>query len=138
MAKRGYASQKGRRESGSFFALPHAVTGTRKYQSLSAMAVKLMVDLGRQYNGSNNGDLCATWSMMKGHGWKSTSSLYRAKELLLAVEFLVVSRQGGRNKPTLFAFTWFAIDECKGKLDINPTKVPLGLWRDQARVKLIA
>ena len=139
MSKSSYAKQKGRRDkSPSYFALPHAVTGTRKYQSLSAMAVKLMVDLGQQYNGFNNGDLCATWSMMKIRGWKSSSSLYRAKNELLAVEFLVVSRQGGRNKPTLFALTWVVIDECKGKLDIKPSKVPLSFWRDQARVKLIA
>jgi len=31
-------------------------------------------DLGRQYNGKNNGDLCATWSMMAKRGWSSRST----------------------------------------------------------------
>jgi len=130
MAKKSYANQKNRSESGSFFGIPHALTETRKYRSLSAKAKALILDLGSQFRGMNNGDLCATWSMMKAMGWKSSSVLYKAKTELIDAGFIMVTRQGGRHKPTLYALTWKAIDDCKGKLDIESTKAPPGNWRD--------
>jgi hypothetical protein len=32
------------------------------------------------------------------------------------------------HKCNLYAFTWQPIDECGGKLHVNPTKVASGLW----------
>jgi hypothetical protein len=97
---------------------------------LSSHAIKLLNDLGLQYNGKNNGDLCATWSIMEMRGWKSSSTLYKAINELLGHGFICKSRQGGRHKPTLYALTWNNINECKGKLDISPTDGPLGTWRN--------
>ncbi|SVB86360.1 uncharacterized protein METZ01_LOCUS239214, partial [marine metagenome] len=37
--------------------------------------------------------------------------------------------QGGLNKCSLFALTWFQIDECKGKLDIKSTATAPHHWR---------
>jgi len=119
-----------RRQHGQYFALPHAVMASTNYIKLSAYAVKLLNDLGLQFNGKNNGDLCATWSMMRMRGWKSASTLYKAINELTAYGFICKSRQGGRHKPTLYALTWQPIDECKGKLDLKPTTASLGTWRD--------
>ena len=30
---------------------------------------------------------------------------------------------------TLFALTFYAVDDCGGKLDIKPTRSPKGTWR---------
>ena len=110
--------------------MPHKLINTRKYRSLSPHAVKLMIDLGSQYRGFNNGDLCLSWSVMEKYGWRSRSTLLKAKNELLAVNFIINTRQGGRNRASLFAITWKEIDECKGKLDIDPTKFQPGQWLD--------
>jgi hypothetical protein len=130
MAKQ-WERNNNRKQSGQYFGLPHAVMNSPNYISLSSHAVKLLNDLGLQYNGKNNGDLCATWSMMKKRGWKSTSTLYKAINELTHYGFISKSRQGGRHKPTLYSLTWQSIDECKGKLDIDPTNIPQGFWREE-------
>jgi len=131
MGKRSYSKAKGRRESGSYTAIPHAVTGTRKYRTLSYLGKALMLDLSSQYNGKNNGDLAAPWPGMKELGWRSSSTLWKAKKELMDVGFIICTRHGWQNVPSLFAFTWFAIDECSGKLDIPATNAPPGNWRDE-------
>jgi hypothetical protein len=85
---------KGRRESGTYVGIPHAITRSREYAALSASAVKLIIDLADQFNGSNNGDLQATWPFMQDKGWRSKATLYRAINELLHREFVIVSNQG--------------------------------------------
>ncbi len=130
MAKNTYADAKGRSGKSVYFGLPHTLLNTRKYRSSSYHAIKLLVDLGSQYRGFNNGDLCAAWTLMKDMGWKSRSTLFKAKNELINVGFIMVTRQGGKNSPTLFAITWKEINECKGKLDVKPTKIAPGGWLD--------
>lgn len=120
---------KGRMNAGTYFGLPHAVMDHPNYLRLSPKAVKLLNDIGRQYNGFNNGDLCATFSLMKKRGWVSKSTLHDALEELIHYGLIMLSRQGGRHTPSLHALTWQRIDECKGKLDISATTVPPGLWK---------
>ena len=120
---------KGRRENGTYVGIPHAITRSREYAALSASAVKLIIDLADQFNGSNNGDLQAPWPFMQGKGWRSKATLYRAIDELLHREFVIVSRQGGRHKCSLCALTFLAIDDCKGKLDIHETTVPSSAWK---------
>lgn len=120
---------KGRKESGSFVAIPKQVLESSAYAALTAHEVKLLMDLTVQYNGSNNGDLCAAWSMMESKGWKSKGTLYRAISGLLERGFIVLTRQGGKHKPSLYAITFRAIDECKGKLDVPPTVTALNSWK---------
>ena len=126
----GRKKATGRRERGTFFGLPHAVMDSPNYTQLSSKGVRLLNDLGRQFNGSNNGDLCAAWSVMEKRGWKSRSTLHYAIQELLHFEFVTQTRQGGRHKCSLYALTWLAIDECKGKLDVNETNVASGKWKE--------
>jgi hypothetical protein len=134
MARNRWRS-KGRRESGTFFALPHDVMDSENYKRLSAHAQKLLLDIGRQYNGSNNGDLCCSWSVMKARGWHSKDTLDRARRDLLHHGVIMLTRQGGRGFPSLYALTWQPIDECKGKLEVNATQVAPGDWKEPKPVR---
>jgi hypothetical protein len=66
---------------------------------------------------------------MQKRGWKSKDTLSKALKELLAGDWLEVTRQGGRNQATLYAVTFYAIDDCKGKLDIESTSRPRSTWR---------
>tara|TARA_B100000809_G_scaffold163972_1_gene161328 strand:+ start:523 stop:870 length:348 start_codon:yes stop_codon:yes gene_type:complete len=99
------------------------------FRTLSTRATKLLIDIAAQYRGSNNGDLCAPFRLMKQRGWRSSDQLYKARDELLDRELIVVSRQGGRNRCTLYALTWLSVDDCDGKLDINASGVPSHNWK---------
>ncbi len=125
-----YSKSKGRKEGGSFVAVPHAILRHSNYASLKSRAVKLLFDLYGQYNGTNNGDFSAAFTIMKKLGWTSKDQLFKAKEELLQNGWIVVTRQGGINRATLFAVTFKPIDECKGKLDRAAGNTPLGYWKE--------
>jgi hypothetical protein len=128
-SKNRYKDAQQRREAGGFIALPHAVIRSTMFHRLSAHAVKLLMALLAQYRGDNNGDLAMTWNMLKDKGWFSRDTLNKASKELLKGEWIIVSRRGGRNRASLYAITFYAVDECRGKLDIRPTGSPLGLWK---------
>jgi hypothetical protein len=128
MIARSRLRYKGRREGGSFIALPHAVLQSKNFLGLSPHAVKLFIDLYGQYRGTNNGDLCAAWSIMKPLGWVSKATLQTRLQELEAHGIIVLTRRGGRRRPNLYAVTFQAVDPCSGKLDIGPCP-PLGYWR---------
>ena len=108
---------------------PHHVLNHEKFKTLSRRATKLLMDIAAQYRGSNNGDLCAPFSLMQKRGWTSNDQLHKAKRELVDKEVIMVTRQGGRNKCTLYAVTWFQIDECNGKLDVLTTKTAPIDWK---------
>jgi hypothetical protein len=108
-----------------YLHLPHKMTEHRDFISLSGSALRLLIDIARQYNGYNNGDFCCSMSVMKERGWNSNSLLQKAKEELLSKDWIVMSRQGGFNiRCSLYAITWQPIHECKGKHDLSPTDRP--------------
>ena len=112
-----------------FLSLPHNVLDHDSFRTLSPRATKLLIDIAAQYRGCNNGDLCAPLSVMRKRGWKSNDQLFKARNELLDRELILTSRQGGRNKASLFALTWLQIDDCKGKLDIQSTTVAPHNWK---------
>ena len=120
---------KGRRNGSSFIMVPHRVLECTNYASLSPRAVKLLFDLYGQYKGSNNGDFTLAWSVMKEKGWNSKDQLNKARLELLEKGFIVQTRQGGKHRCSLFAVTFQPINECGGKLDINPTQTAYGWWK---------
>jgi hypothetical protein len=120
---------KGRRHGHHFSQLIHAYFESPEYAELSPRAVKALIDVYCQFRGGNNGDLCATFSIMKARGWKSKDQLAKAMQELLERGWLMVTRQGGRHLPTLLAVTFLPINECGGKLDMKPTVSPPHLWK---------
>ena len=108
-----------------FFHLHRPLLECEDFISLKGNSIKLLVDLGRQYNGFNNGDLCASLSVMKKRGWNSNQQLTKALRELLERNLIVQTKQGGLNMgPNLYAITWQPINECQGKLDMGPTTTP--------------
>ena len=125
---------KGRRESGIFVPFPCSVLCHPNFTRLSAKAVKLLMDIVSQLRfrsggTCNNGDLTATWTILKERGWKSRDSLHLSLQELLYYGFIKLTRQGGRHLPSLYAVTWWAIDACGGKLDIPETRAPSNEWK---------
>lgn len=128
MKPRNRKKHKGRSEIGRFLALPHTVIMSAAFVGLSAHAVKLLIDMGAQYRGGNNGDLTAAWRTMQARGWRSRDTLSRALKELREAGFIELTRQGGLPRCSLYALTWKEIDECNGKLEIAATRVPSVLW----------
>jgi len=112
---------KNRLNKGRFLGIPHNVWLHCDFIGLSPVALKLLIDILGQYNGSNNGDLVITRSFLKTRGWNSVSQIYKARDELVEKGLVVLARQGGRNRCSLYAITWKNIDECKGKIDIKAT-----------------
>lgn len=127
--KRRFKDAQAKRERGGFVPLPFVVIRSESFSKLNAHAVKLLCDLLAQYRGDNNGDLAAAWTIMAARGWRSRDTLYKALRELLDGGWIIVSRQGGRHQASLYAVTFFAVDDCKGKLDINATGSPSGDWK---------
>jgi hypothetical protein len=134
--KRDRSKTKGRRETGCFTLIPHAVQDSDNWKACRGNAIKLVCDLARQYNGRNNGDLCASISVLKSRGWKSSDTLRTAQLEARHYGLLLLTRQGGLNCASLYALTWQALDDCKGKHDYPATRVPPGNWKEpQPRFK---
>jgi len=139
MPTRDRLKAKGRRSEGTFTALPHNVfrrTAKRPAPAaiLSTTARCLLVDICQQLNGRNNGDLSAAPKTLAAYGWKSRGTVDDAIVELVALGFLQQTRQGGRNRCSLFAVTWRGIDE--GPHDAKPDPVPSNLWRpDNAHLR---
>jgi len=116
--------QKRRGGTPPFFQLKHQLLDLPAYIALSHPAKTLLVDMGRQYKGYNNGDLCVTLKVLEVRGWKSNSTMRNALQALIDAELVMQTRQGGRNLCSLYAFTWLPINECGGKLDFAETNTP--------------
>jgi hypothetical protein len=115
------------KQKASFAGIPRVVMECPDYTSLSASAIRLLVELAYSYKGGNNGDLCPAWTLMKERGFRSKATLTRAIKELVAAEMIMLTRQGQfiRNKAGLYALTWAPINECSGKhLDESPTRTP--------------
>lgn len=116
--------------AGGFLLLPTALLCCPKFRELSGNAVKLLLDIGSQYNGKNNGDLSAAWKTMQPKGWKSEATLNRAKQELLAAGFIAETRKGRLpNLCSLYGITWQPLNP-SSKLDIGPAGFPAGAWAE--------
>jgi hypothetical protein len=113
---------------GGFLLLPSALLHCPKFRVLSSSGVKLLIDVASQYNGKNNGDLCAAWKVMKPKGWRSEATLNRAKVELVAAGFIAETRMGRRpNLCTLYGITWQPLNP-NPKLEVTPGGFSVGAW----------
>ncbi|WP_315539757.1 hypothetical protein [Eikenella corrodens] len=81
------------------------------FYSLSGNAQKVFNYLAGQYRGGNNGNLSCPKSAAELLNMTQLTMRRALKELEDA-EFLIVSRQGGKNQCSLYALTCFRIDDC--------------------------
>jgi hypothetical protein len=99
------------RDGVRFLALPHTVMDSPAFLGLSAPAVRLLLDIARQFDGRNNGRLVACMSALKARGWTSNDTLTRARKELETSGLLYQTRIGMRpNRAAWFALTWLALD----------------------------
>lgn len=123
---------KNRKIEGGFCAIPHAVIESSNLKNASGNAIKLLTVMVRAYNGKNNGDLCAAFSVMKIYGWTSQATLDWGLKELLHYGFIEKTRQGDlTKKPSLYAITWQPIDQLGEKLELcGPSTVASGKWKN--------
>jgi len=126
-------SAKAKRGGGGYIPLPYDVIRSPAFAALPAYAVKLLFDLLADYNQRNNGDFSVAWKLMQKRGWKSRDTLGKAIKALEDGGWIIRSRQGHRKQCTLYAVTFYAVDECDGKLDIKATGSPLGSWHQNGK-----
>ncbi len=108
-----------------FLHLHKPLLESSDFISLKGNSIKLLIDIGQQYNGYNNGDLCASLSIMRKRGWNSNQQLSKALKELIDKNLIMQTKQGGLNiGPNLYAITWQPIDDCNRKLDVKPTTFP--------------
>jgi hypothetical protein len=122
---------KGRANGQSFVAIPHACLLHPNYTRLSAQARMLLLDLLVQFKGKNNGDLSMAWSYMITRGWTDKRMLDRSRRELLHYGWVVLTRQGSKRVPSLYAITWRPIDPCGGKLDHGATSIAPSTWKQE-------
>lgn len=99
---------------GRFLAFPHQVLDSAAFIRLSAPAVRLLIDIARQYAGTNNGKLLCTLSVLKKRGWNSNDTLSRARKELEAAKLIQKTRY--ESKPRRAA--WWGL--CWLPLDYDP------------------
>ena len=67
---------------------------------------------------------------MRLRGWRSEATLMKAKRELIEMGLIVETRKGARpNKASLYAVTFYALDECGGKLEMSPRAFPRGAYK---------
>lgn len=101
---------KGDWDGKQFVLLPFNVIDSKSYRALSVYARSLLVDIARQYSGTNNGMLLCSRMKLKTLGWNSQSTLHKAKKELVEFGFLYETFKGHRpNKASLYALTWYSL-----------------------------
>lgn len=124
----------------TFSMLRHDMVNSKEFLRLSHKAKALLVDLIGRYNRANNGDLAIVYSEMKDRGWASENTLRSAIKELLDSRFLIVTRQGGKNKTcSLYALTCFPINDVRDKnghlkINIGRTRRAPDYWRDESKI----
>lgn len=115
--------------SGSYTPLPHAVLDSMAFMGASDRAKAMLIELIRQHNGRNNGQLQLSIGWLRTRGWKSTSAIQLAKAELVDRGLAVLTRRGGLNAgPDRYALTWLTISDYAG-LDIRQGDYAPGAWR---------
>ena len=133
MAK-SYKGSKGKRDGDRYLALPHVVIDSPSYRELGYPARSLLIDIARQYTGSNNGRLVACAKYLKPFGWNSNSTVTRALIELKAAGLLIETRMGMRpNRAAWFALGWYQLDATDG-MDIDPRTFRTGGYKVAALI----
>ncbi len=111
---RSYAKAKGRATHADFIGIPRFVADSQAFKSLSPMARALYLDLRRQHNGHNNGQIAAVDAGtllspgLTGYGW-AHSSVHKFLKVLREHGLIEQTRQGGiasmSRTCSLYAFT---------------------------------
>lgn len=129
--ERALKAAKQARGHGGFLPLRLDVLRSQALAKLSPYACILLLDFASQWQMGRNGDASAAFEkVLRARGWRSKTTLHKALTELCESGLIVQTRQGSLHQCSLFVLGWLAIDECGGKLDMQPTTGPLDLWRE--------
>ena len=129
MARDKRNRQKGRRE-GTHLGIGHHVIRSQEFGAIPAWPLKLLIEMASAYNGANNGDMSAAFSVLRHRGWRSPGTLSAALRWLQHHGWIIRTRTGNKNRCALYAVTWWAIDDCPKKgLEIAPEATPRNTWK---------
>lgn len=109
----------GKASRANFVGIERNVMDSVAFTSLSKLARALYLDLRRQYNGRNNGDICIADSVLAPYGW-AHSSVHKGLLELVAHRLMVRSRKGGVVAPTSVRPSLYAF--CDLPVMANPAK----------------
>lgn len=126
--KQRHQRLRGRGKGPPFLSIQHQISDSEEFGLLSGNAVKLLLELARQYRPGRNGDLSIPWSMLSKRGWRSKATVQAAKRELLDARWILETRKGGKNMCSLFALTYYAIDESEKHLEPSTVTAP-NHWR---------
>lgn len=127
---RALKAAKQARGNGAFLPFRLDVLRSEALAALSPFASKLLLDIASQWQLGRNGDASAAFErVLRPRGWRSKATLHKALKELCQSGLIVQTRQGSLHECSLYALGWLAIDECGGKLDMQPTSGPLDHWR---------
>ena len=108
-----------------YISIDYAVLEHPDFYEANPRCHKLLLYLLRQFNGRNNGDFTAAYSVLKKFGFKSKDTIAATLQELIERGLIVRTRDAKFQNPNatcaLYAVTWFEIHECGGKLDVKPT-----------------
>ncbi len=125
---------KGRGKGPPFLSIEHRIADSAEFGALGGNAIKLLLELARQYRPGKNGDLSIPWSMLRDRGWKSQGTVARAKQELLEAGWIIETRKGGKHKCSLYALSYYPIDESEKHLE-PPTVVAPHLWKQEGKAR---
>lgn len=120
------------RIGGRFLALPHQVMDCPAFIGLSAPAARLLLDIARQFMGTNNGKLLCTLSLLKERGWNSNDTLSRARKELEAAGFIHKTREAWMpRRAAWYGLSWLPLDYDPA-MDIRPAEFQMKRYLLQA------
>lgn len=126
---------------GNWVAIQDRVLDSEEFSRLSGSACKLLFEFIRLYRRINNGDLSISFDDLSKRGWKSKTTLFKARDELIEARFIILTRQGGKGGLcNLYALTFYSIDECLdkngfNKIHVSPTRIPPDYWMDERKPK---
>ena len=109
----------GRASHANFVGIERTVMDSVAFVSLSKLARALYLDLRRQFNGHNNGDITIADSVLSRYGW-SHSSVHKALKEIVEHRLMIRSRKGGVTAPTAVRPSLYAF--CDLPVMANPAK----------------
>lgn len=133
MARSKWEKATGRKETSRFAMIPESVLLSTNFHGIPGEAVRLLLALAGQYNGHNNGNLCAAMSVLRQYGFTSCDTVNRALRAALEADLIIRTRdgmfQGEKSQCALFALAWKPINACPNKgLMVKPTVAPPRLF----------
>lgn len=109
--RRNFKHRSSNRDSSGFIALPWAVVDSEAFRRLGYSACRLLIEVARQYNGRNNGQLLASRAYFEKRGINSCRLIQQGKDELIVAGFLHETVKGRRpNRASWFALTWYPLD----------------------------